>query len=130
MLIEHLFSCTISAMRYCRYTQVAFATLLFLFVTFASAAELIVVEADNCPYCKKFNREIAPAYTNTAEGQQAPLRRVWLNEQWPDDLKGLTLAKYTPTFILVHDGREVDRLVGYRGDEYFWFLLNKMLEKL
>ena len=34
------------------------------------------------------------------------------------------------TFILVDKGEEVDRLIGYPGDEHFWFLLGDMLEKL
>lgn len=96
----------------------------------AHAAELIMVEEVGCVYCEKFNRQIAPAYPKTAEGQQAPLRRLQLSEPWPADLQTIKAATVTPTFILVSDGQEVDRLIGYPGDEHFWFLLNTMLEKL
>ncbi len=95
------------------------------------AAELLVVDQPNCPYCERFNAEIAQAYPNTDEGQRAPLVRVQLNAPWPDKYSFINPAAVTPTFILVDDdGEEVDRLVGYPGDEHFWFLLNEMLDKL
>lgn len=95
-----------------------------------AAAELLVVEQDFCPYCVKFDREIAQAYPKTEEGERAPLHRIDLHEEWPAEYATIKKANVTPTFILVEDGQEIDRLVGYPGDEYFWFLINEMLEKL
>ncbi len=94
------------------------------------AAELLIVESDDCPYCKKFHAEIGPAYPNTEEGSTAPLRSLQLGHPMPAEYKNITPATVTPTFILVHEQREIDRLVGYPGDEHFWFLLGKMLAKL
>ena len=94
------------------------------------AAELIVIEQDGCPYCARFNAEIAEGYPNTNEGKIAPLRRVDLHEGWPDDLINIESGRFTPTFILVDGGKEIDRLIGYPGDEFFWFLLGEMLDKL
>jgi len=68
------------------------------------AAELVVVDQDYCPYCERFESEIAPA--------------------WPKP------ATLTPTFILIEDGKELGRLVGYAGDEHFWFLVGELLENL
>lgn len=102
----------------------------YLGATAAAAAELLVVEQEGCPYCDKFNREIVEAYPNTDEGARAPLRRVDLHESWPSEYASVDPATVTPTFILVDNGREIDRLVGYPGDEYFWFLLAEMLDKL
>ena len=96
----------------------------------ASAAQLLMFEQDNCPYCERFHAEIGPAYPNTDEGKQAPLRVLMLNEPLPDELINLTPASVSPTFILVDNNREIDRLVGYPGDEHFWFLLSEMLSKL
>ncbi len=96
----------------------------------ATAAELLVVEQDYCPFCERFNQEIAVAYPKTAEGQRAPLVRLQLDAVWPAPYTFIEPAAVTPTFILVSDGEEVDRLVGYPGDEHFWFLLNEMLDKL
>lgn len=96
----------------------------------ASAAELLMLEADDCVYCQKFNEEIAPAYPKTNEGKLAPLRRINIAEPWPKDLAAIKEENLTPTFILIHNGQEVDRLIGYPGDEHFWFLLSELLLKL
>ena len=78
----------------------------------AAAAELVMVERDGCVYCAAWNAEIAPAYPNTAEGRFAPLRRVNVR----DLPAGLRLARrvlFTPTFLLVDNGKELARMEGY-----------------
>jgi len=37
---------------------------------------------------------------------------------------------YSPTFVLVEDHREVDRIIGYPGEAFFWGLLADILAKL
>ncbi len=96
----------------------------------AFAAELIVVESDDCPYCKRFHAEIGVAYPKTEEGKLAPLRLLDISQPMPDEYSDVKPATVTPTFILVENNVEVDRLIGYPGDEHFWFLLGEMLEKL
>ncbi len=94
------------------------------------AAELLMLEQPGCPWCKRFNEEIAPAYAKTDEGRQAPLRRVDITEDWPEDLDFVRRERLTPTFVLIDDGVEFARLRGYPGDEFFWALLDGMLAKL
>lgn len=94
------------------------------------AAELLVVEQDDCPYCERFDAEIAPIWPKTAQGRRAPLRRVPLSGPWPAALATIERATFTPTFILVEDGREIDRLVGYPGEEHFWFLVGELLGRI
>ena len=96
----------------------------------AGAAELVMMEQAGCAWCARFNAEIAPAYPNTDEGRLAPLRRVDIHAPWPQDLAAITTERFTPTFVLVEDGQEIDRLRGYPGDEFFWSLLGEMLAKL
>ena len=96
----------------------------------AVSAELLMLEQAGCAYCEKFDREIAPAYPKTTEGKIAPLRRIDINEEWPEDLAHIKPTSLTPTFILVENNRESGRLYGYNGDEYFWFLLGELLENL
>ena len=105
---------------------------LFLLMTGRSAiaAELIIFEQAGCYWCARFNAEIAPAYEKTPEGQKAPLRRVDIHEPMPEDLADIAVERFTPTFVLVEDGKEIGRMRGYPGDEFFWFLLQEMLEKL
>jgi hypothetical protein len=99
-------------------------------VPMAEAAELIMLERPGCGWCLRWNREIAPAYPKTAEGRQAPLRRVDVTGPWPADLAGIAGDPYTPTFIVVENGAEIARLRGYPGEHFFWPLLSEMLGKL
>jgi hypothetical protein len=36
---------------------------------------------------------------------------------------------FTPTFVLVEDGRELARIEGYPGEDFFWGLLGMLLEE-
>ena len=96
----------------------------------AHSAELIMMEQDACPWCERWHEEIGTIYNKTAEGKIAPLRVLNIHEKWPDDLKEIRVERFTPTFVLVEDGKEIDRLRGYTGDEFFWFLIGEMIKKL
>ncbi len=93
----------------------------------ARAAELVMFTRDGCPWCARFEREVAPAYHLTQEGLKAPLRRVELRAGG-SNLPGLAEPVIAaPTFVLFEDGRETGRITGYQGDDAFWGLLGKML---
>ena len=96
----------------------------------AAAAELVMFEAAGCPYCARWNRDVAPIYPKTVEGQRAPLRRVDIAAPRPADLAAIGGVVYTPTFVLMDGGREIGRIVGYGGDEIFWSLLTDLVAKL
>lgn len=109
--------------------------LLFLIVAWAvpstvvSAAEFYMFRRAGCPWCAAWDREIGPAYDKTEIGRRAPLRMVDIyGEQPPVALKGRII--YTPTFVLVENGREVGRIEGYPGNQFFWGLLNGLLHQL
>lgn len=95
----------------------------------ARAVELIMIEQAGCMWCVRWNKEIGVAYDKTSEGKIAPLRRVDLHAPWPEDLKGIRPERLTPTFVLADNGEEIGRLRGYPGDEFFWVLLDELLEK-
>jgi hypothetical protein len=71
----------------------------------ARAAELIVFEQAGCVWCETFDREIAPIYPKTAEGQRAPLRRVNIDHTLPSDLAFLETERLAPVFVLVEKGQ-------------------------
>lgn len=96
----------------------------------AAGAELIMFESAGCPFCARWHREIGPIYPKTDEGKLAPLRRVDLAAPRPADLAAIAGVVYTPTFVLLHEGREIGRIVGYNGDEAFWSLLSELVAKL
>ena len=108
------------------------ATLLLalLLAPAAQAAELIVFEQKSCVWCRKFDREIAPAYDRTTEGRRAPLRRVDFAKSLPADLSFVTRERFTPVFVLVDSGREIGRIRGYPGETFFWGLLANLIERL
>lgn len=114
-----------------RMATVAVALFAGLLVSVpATAAELIMLEQPGCVWCKRWNEDIGVAYPKTDEGKKAPLRRVDITGPWPEDLSAIGRERLTPTFILVADGVEIDRLRGYPGAHFFWPLLAGMLEKL
>ncbi len=80
-----------------------------------STAQLVVYEAEDCPYCERFEADVLKhwnadvAYVRT-RSQRAP--------------NGWTLDKpllATPTIVLFKQGKESSRFTGYPGDEkQFW----------
>jgi hypothetical protein len=91
-------------------------------------AELLVVTQDGCAYCARFEREVAPAYPKTDLATRAPLRRVDLHDL-PAEIIFDSPPVFTPTFVLIHENRELGRIEGYSGDEFFWFLTGQLLDR-
>ena len=117
--------------------RMAFAALMLIAglitiapITSTNAAELIMLEEDGCPWCELWRKEVGVIYAKTDEGKIAPVREVDINDPLPDDLKFLTKGKYTPTFILIENGKEYGRIRGYPGESFFWGLLAVLIERL
>ena len=108
----------------------ASALLLGLTSTHVRAAELLMFEEKWCHWCEKWNDEIGVVYHKTTEGKRAPLRRIDVHDALPAGITLATRVQFTPTFVLVEDGVELERLEGYPGEDFFWGLLGRMLEKL
>ncbi|MGX0978694.1 thioredoxin-related protein [Roseovarius sp. MBR-51] len=112
------------------HTLVAFLVSLSLTVGLIgplSAAELVMVERHGCHWCEQWNAEIGPIYSKTVEGARAPLRRVQIKDL-PANVEFVSPPVFTPTFVLVDEGRELGRIEGYAGDEFFWFILTNLLD--
>lgn len=114
--------------------KILFMSILFLpLLTGAgggSAAELVMFESDSCEWCEMWHEEIGVIYAKTAEAGLAPLRRVSIEDPVPADLTLVRGIHYTPTFVLLENGAEVGRILGYPGEDFFWGLLGMELEKL
>ncbi|MCB1360714.1 MAG: hypothetical protein H6899_01335 [Rhodobacter sp.] len=95
----------------------------------AQEFRLLMIEQVGCYVCAAFNRDVAPAYEASAEGQVAPLVHVDLRGPLPE---GVTLASrpfVTPTFVLIGpDGHELERLTGFPGEDFFWPYVNEMFD--
>jgi hypothetical protein len=83
-----------------------------------------------CPWCAIWNREIAPIYPKTELARRAPLRRVDLDRGERPDVTLKSPIRYTPTFVLVDGGREIGRIEGYPGEDFFWGLLEGLVLRL
>ena len=91
-----------------------------------TAAELLMVRDENCPWCIVWDEEIGPIYPKTPEGKFAPLTHVDLGQSI-EDARLMDSVIYTPTFVLIENGTELARLEGYPGEDFFWTLLEEML---
>ena len=92
------------------------------------AAELIMVEQQGCYYCLEWKDQLGHIYPKTPEGKYAPLKTIDITEV--DELNGLQRdVIFTPTFVLMENEKELGRLEGYSSEDFFWELLEVILEK-
>ena len=91
------------------------------------SAELLVFEAENCPYCFIFRRDVASSYQRSPRARDVPIRYIDVRKI---DLANLQLrAPLTmlPTIVLMKNGREVDRISGYMGPEPFFHMMSQLM---
>jgi len=115
-----------------RFVRLAVLAAVFAGVSGAARAEvrLLMLDSVACPYCEQWTEEVGDAYHKTAEGRIAPLLRMSIYDPLPDGIVLDTVAVFTPTFVLLVDGQETGRITGYPGEDFFWWMLEVMLEKL
>ncbi len=93
-------------------------------------AQVIMFEQQGCEWCEVWNQEIAPVLPKTPEGKCAAFSRFDIHNPSSDLLKKIKPIIYTPTFVVLEDGKEVGRVLGYAGEDFFWFQLATELKKL
>lgn len=87
-------------------------------IDIATAPAVFVMIGDpGCPYCARFEREAAPGYRASEDGQLAPLVR---RNRHDPDIAFIERVVYSPTFVMLIRGREIGRIVGYGGADIFW----------
>ena len=92
-------------------------------------AELLMFESPACEWCDRWDEEIGVIYDRTEEGRVAPLQRFTIRQPLPVQYEFVTGTAFTPTFVLVDEGRELGRILGYPGEDHFWGLLAEMLDR-
>ena len=96
----------------------------------ATATELVMLEKEGCTWREKWNGEVGVIDNKTRHLKADALH-----------CDGWTFTKlcrlifpaeggYTPTIIDIDKGREIGRIRGYPGEDFFWGPLGKMLERL
>ncbi|WP_323036792.1 hypothetical protein [Pararhodobacter sp.] len=94
---------------------------------FAQEFRLLMIEQVGCYVCEAFNRDIAPIYEASPEGEVAPLIHADLRGPLPDGVTLHSRPFVTPTFILLdQNGTEIGRLLGFPGEDFFWPYINEM----
>jgi hypothetical protein len=112
------------------FSSLALASVMFMVLTAAHAAELVMFRQSGCSWCEAFDRDIGTIYNKTDESLRAPLRRVDITHALPPDLSFIAMERLTPLFVLVDRGHEIGRIRGYGGPEVFWTQLFMLMEKL
>lgn len=95
----------------------------------ANAAELVMYRRAGCPWCQAWDREIGPAYGKTEIGRRLPVRLVAIEGERPR-ISLTSPIIYSPTFVMVDQDREVGRIEGYPGPDFFWGLLERLAQRL
>ncbi|MCP2217751.1 thioredoxin family protein [Bradyrhizobium elkanii] len=94
------------------------------------ASELLMFERGGCVWCQRWDREIGPVYDKTAEAKLLPLRRITTESQAARSITLASPVHYTPTFVVVDNGREIGRITGYVNDDAFWGLLAALAARI
>ena len=101
-------------------------------LTFAASAQsaaadsrLIMVTSDHCLYCQAWELDVGKVYDKSPYAPTLPLTRVKIGSEIPG---GVTFQKPvvgTPTFLIIHNGQEIDRQNGYIEAGMFWWWLSE-----
>lgn len=113
----------------------SFVAIVIIHIIFYSgpalnAAELLMIESASCEWCEVWHEEIGGIYSKTPEGKYAPLRRIDIADITAEDADNIRVPTFTPTFVIMDGGREVARIIGYPGEDFFWPILKDALKKV
>lgn len=89
-------------------------------------AALVMVSDPGCSFCMRWQPEVKIPYNRSAEGAFAPLIERLRNDPGVRRFKGIV---YSPTFLVLSNGEEVGRIVGYQGPDLFWMELEPLMAK-
>jgi thioredoxin-related protein len=96
----------------------------------SKAAELLMFERDGCVWCQRWDRDVGQIYDKTEEAKLLPLRRINIDRQSDAGIVLTSAVRYTPTFVVADQGREIGRMTGFISDDAFWGLLGTFVTRL
>ena len=92
----------------------------------ASAMELVMYRRAGCPWCAVWDRDIGPIYGKTEIGRRLPIRSFDLDRGRDGAAELKSPVIFTPTFVVLDRGREIGRIEGYPGEDFFWGRLENL----
>lgn len=96
---------------------------------FASGLEIVVVEAPGCIYCHLFRRDVWPSYETSQRARSVPMRFLDLNAEAFATLDLDGPIESVPTVLVLQRGKEIGRIPGYVGPEFFFHSIDRLLAK-
>lgn len=90
-----------------------------------ASTRLIMVTSDHCPFCQAWERDVGVLYDKSPYAPSLPLTRVDMESAMPEGMALQTPVLGTPTFLIIQNGREIDRQRGYNDAEMFWWWLSE-----
>ena len=94
-----------------------------------NSRELLVFEHPDCTYCKVFRRDVLPLYRTGTETASTPIRFIDIERTDISTLPLRTPVQMVPTFVVVQDGIEIDRISGYWSPDNFFKMLTRILAR-
>jgi thioredoxin-related protein len=93
----------------------------------ASNLELVVMEAPGCTYCELFRRDVLPSYQASERAKEMPIRFLDINDTTPEALGLDSDIDIVPTFVVLKNHKEIGRIPGYMGPEFFFHSINHLI---
>ena len=90
-----------------------------------AGTRLVMVTSDYCPFCQAWERDVGVVYDKSPYAPSLPLTRVEMGSAMPEGVSLQAPVVGTPTFLIIKDGREIDRQRGYDDAEMFWWWLSE-----
>ena len=109
--------------------------LTMFFATSTYAFELLMFHSKYCGYCSAFMKEVAVDYEyKDHKNKDLPLVIIdaynqpdWFREAYKGNrIKGIF---GTPTFIIWNGRKELGRIIGYNGKQWFYERLDELFQK-
>lgn len=95
----------------------------------SAPVELLVFEHPDCQYCRVFRQDVLPRYQEGTVTSKTPVRFIDIQRTETTGLNLRSGIHVVPTFVLMENGREVDRIVGYWAPENFFRMLSDILSR-
>ena len=103
---------------------------LFISTSPLFGAELVMFESPECEWCEVWHEEVGIIYDKTIEAKTVPLLRMDIDTPRKGALADIRPVMFTPTFVVMDNGIEIGRIMGYPGEDFFRGMLNEIISKV